>query len=211
MVSVDAVATLKLLIVDLSLRVAERADSSNEVVTWKASARSNGGIPNLVSLASSSADSVGGVIAQSRRADAARVSDEVVSILANTFSINVFFIRVASRSAEAEVLNKAFIADALFGSRAVSRLERAESAGSIGKLEVLGKADARLAGDIVDSPSITGDSAYSESLIIDFVPIALTADSVNWVESSDAAALSVREDLIHSASDNAIASLVSVT
>ena len=39
-------------------------------------------------------------------------------------------------------------------------------------------------------------------MIIDFVPVALSADSVDWVEVSDAAALSVVEYFIDSASDD---------
>jgi len=90
-------------------------------------------------------------------------------------------------------------------------LKRTDSTGSISEIEVLGKADAGLAGDIKDSLSITGNSAYSESLIVDFVPLALTTDSVDWVESSNAAALTVGENLIHSASDDTVSSLVSVS
>jgi hypothetical protein len=90
-------------------------------------------------------------------------------------------------------------------------LKRADSAGSISKLEVLRKANAWLTGDIEDSSGITRDSADTESLIVDLIPFALSANTIDGVESSNAAALSIWEDLIHSASNDAESSLISIS
>ena len=73
------------------------------------------------------------------------------------------------------------------------------------------KADTSLGGDVVDALSIAGDSADTETFIIDLVPVALTADSVDWVISSDAAALSIGKNLIDAASDDAESTLVAVS
>jgi hypothetical protein len=68
-----------------------------------------------------------------------------------------------------------------------------------------------LTGDIEDSSGITRDSADSESLIVDLIPVALSANTIDGVESSNAAALSIGEDLIHSASNDAESSLISIS
>lgn len=65
--------------------------------------------------------------------------------------------------------------------------------------------------DVEDSLGITGDSAYSETLIIDLVPFTLSTDTVDWVISSDAAALSIGKHLVGSTSDNTESSLISVS
>ena len=86
----------------------------------------------------------------------------------------------------------------------------AGSAGAISHLVVLRQADAGLRADVEDSLGIAWDSADAEALVIDLVPFALSADAVDWVVSSDAAALSVGEDLVGSTSDHAETSLISV-
>jgi hypothetical protein len=68
-----------------------------------------------------------------------------------------------------------------------------------------------LTGDVVDSFGIAGDSADAEALVIDLVPFALATDSVDWVVSSDAAALSIGKDLIDSAANHTEASLVAIS
>ena len=73
------------------------------------------------------------------------------------------------------------------------------------------KADTSLGGDAVDALSIAGDSADTETLIIDLVPVALTANCVDWVLSSDAAALSIGKNLIDTTSDGAESTLIAVS
>jgi hypothetical protein len=90
-------------------------------------------------------------------------------------------------------------------------LKRTDSTSSISKIEVLRKTNAWLTGDIEDSSSITRNSADSKTLIINFIPIALSTNSIDWVVSSNAAALTIGEDFIHSTSDYTESSLVSIS
>ncbi len=64
--------------------------------------------------------------------------------------------------------------------------------------------------NVVDALGIAGNPANAESLIIDLVPITLSADTVDGVVSSDAAALAVGKNLIDSASDDAETTLVAI-
>ena len=78
-------------------------------------------------------------------------------------------------------------------------------AGSVFHLIVLGKTDTGLSAYIEYSLVSTRNSAESESLIIDLVPVALSTDSFNGVVSNFAAALTVLQDFIDSTSQNAVA------
>ncbi len=102
-VPVNAVAALVLLVVDLGLGIADAAHSSDEVVTWEASAGADGGVPNFVYFARRVADTIGSVVDLSRRANSARISNQIVSSLALTSSISPFLIGIASRDAETKV------------------------------------------------------------------------------------------------------------
>lgn len=82
-------------------------------------------------------------------------------------------------------------------------MDGAGGAGSIRKLEELRKADADLLAEVEDAPRIAGDSADTQSLVIDLVPCALSANSTDRVVSSDAAADAVVEYFIDSTSDYA--------
>jgi hypothetical protein len=211
LVSINAVTALKFLVVDLGLGVTLRADSSDQVESWKASAGPDGGVPDLIGLASSATDAVSGIIGLGGWADSAAVPDEVVSGLALADAIDPLLIGVAGSDAESQVGDVSAIADALLGDWTVGRVEGAGGARSIGQLEVLRQAHASLGSDVVDPLSIAGDSANTETLIIDLVPFALAADSVDGVVSGDAAALSVGEDLIDSASNHTETALISVS
>ena len=59
--------------------------------------------------------------------------------------------------------------------------------------------------DVEDLKFSAGFSAETEALVIDFVPGADSANSLNWVVSDLAAALSVLEDFIDSAADHTVA------
>ena len=76
---------------------------------------------------------------------------------------------------------------------------------------VLGQTDTTLSGDVVDTFGITGHSAYAETFIVDLIPVTLATNSVDRVISSNAAALSVGEDLINSTTNHAEATLVAVS
>ncbi len=65
--------------------------------------------------------------------------------------------------------------------------------------------------NVVNSLGIAWDSADSEALVVDLVPVALAANTVDGVEPSDAAALSIGEDLVGSTANNAKSSLISVS
>ena len=210
MVALNAVAALQPLVVDLSGGIALRADSSDEVVGGEAAAGPDGWVPDLVGLASDPADSVCGIIDLGGWANSAAVTDQVVSRLADALSVDVLLVGVAASHAETEVEDVALVADAGLGGGVVGGAKWAGSAGSVGHLEVLRKADAGLGADVEDPSGIAWDSADSETLVVNLVPFALSADAVDWVVSCDAAALSVGEDLVGSTSDHAEASLISV-
>lgn len=131
MESLDAVAALGLLVVDLRLRIALRADSSDEVESREASAGTDGNIPDFVSFAGIPTDPVGGIVGEEGRTDSAGVSDEIVSLLADTVAVDEFFIRIAGRSAEAKIEDVSLVADAFLSDGVESRVEGAGSACSI--------------------------------------------------------------------------------
>lgn len=65
------------------------------------------------------------------------------------------------------------------------------------------QANTGLFAQIEDSSRVAGDSADSQTLVVDLVPCALAANATHWVESGDAAADSVIEYLVDSTSDDA--------
>ena len=211
MVALDAVAALGLLVVDLGPGVALRADSSDEVESREAPAGTDGDVPHLIGLASIPADSVGGVVGEEGWAHSAGVSDQVVSLLADAHSVDEVFIGVAGRGAESEVLDVSLVAHAFLGDEVVGGVEGAGGAGSVGQLEELGQALALLGLDVVNSLGVARNPADAQALVIDLVPVALAADAVDGVEASDAAALSVGEDLVGSTAHHAESSLVPVS
>lgn len=187
----------------MSLGVALTADAVDQVESWEAAAGSDGGIPNLVGLALGTADSINSVVGLSGRADSAGVSDEVVSFLADALSILIDLIGVASRSAEAKVLDEARIARASFSSFIKLRVGWADVACSITHFEVLREADTIALADIINSIRVAGYSADAKTLVVNFIPVALSTDSFDWVVASFAAALAVKEDFVNSTSDSA--------
>lgn len=80
--------------------------------------------------------------------------------------------------------------------------------GSVHHLEVFGEADAGLGADVENSCWVAGDSAEAESLVVDFIPGADSADALDGVVTRFAAAFSVPEDLVDSTSFNAVSSSI---
>jgi hypothetical protein len=114
-VAVDAVTALEFLVVDLGAGVTLRADAADEVVAGEAATGTDGGVPDLIGLASGTADTVSGVVGLGGRANTAAVTDKVVSGLALAHSVDPLFVGIAGRDAKAEVQQVSLIADALLG------------------------------------------------------------------------------------------------
>jgi len=70
-VAVNAVTALVFLVVELGLRVADAALSSDQVVAGKASAGTDSWVPDFVDFTRSMADTIGSIIDLSGRADSA--------------------------------------------------------------------------------------------------------------------------------------------
>lgn len=85
-------------------------------------------------------------------------------------------------------------------------MDHALVAGAISHLEQLGHADAFFLTDVIDLSASAGHSAESESLVVDLIPSALAANSFHGVVAVLAGAGAALEDLVDTASDNAIAS-----
>lgn len=79
---------------------------------------------------------------------------------------------------------------------------------SVFHLEVFGEADAGLGAEVENSPGVARDSAEAESLVVDFVPGADTADALDGIESGFAGAFSILENLVDSTSNNAVSSSI---
>jgi hypothetical protein len=210
-VTFNAITALVLLVVDLGGGIALSADSTDKVEAGEAATSADSGIPDLVGFASSAADTVGGVVGEEGRADSARVADQVVSLLALASAVDIVFVGVAGSGAETEVGDETLVADAAKSHRVVVGVQRACGAGSVSQLVVLRKTDTRAGANIEDPLRITRNSTNSESLVIDLIPLALSADAVDGVVSSNAAALSVLEDLIDAAADHTVVALVGVS
>lgn len=209
-VALNAVAALVLLIVDLGGGVALSADSTDEVEAGEAAAGADGGVPDLVGLAGSAADAVGGVVGEEGRADAAGVADQVVALLALAGAVDEHLVGVAGAGAETQVGDEALVADAAQSHGVVVGVERAGAAGPVSQLVELRQADAGARADIEDPLGVAGNSADAESLVVDLVPLALSADAVDGVVAGDAAALSVLEDLVDAAADHTVVAPVGV-
>lgn len=204
LVSGHAVAAAGSVAVDLSPGVALGADVVDEIESWEAPAGPDDGVPDLVLGAGGVADSVGGLVDLGGRAQSAGVADEVVSLSADTLSVDKLLVGVAGRGAEAQVFDETGIAVTGLGDGVVGGLDHACVAGSISHLEQFRHTNASLLADIVDLSASTGDSAKSESLVVDLVPGTLSTDSSDGVEPRFAAAGAVLEDFIDSASDDAV-------
>jgi len=101
--------------VDLSSWVTLGANSVDEVVSWKTSAGSDCGVPNLVALTFSMTISVGDIVNLSWRTETTTITDHVVTLSADTLSILVDLVRVAGWGAETEVLDISRITNTRFG------------------------------------------------------------------------------------------------
>jgi hypothetical protein len=95
------------------------------------------------------------------------------------------------------------LADASLGDFIISGVKRAGVTGAVGHLVVMRKADASAQADVVDSHAIAGDAADTETLVVDLVPGALAANTVDGVISSSAATFAVLKNLVDSAADHA--------
>ncbi len=91
---------MQFLVVDLCLRITLRADAADEVEPREAAAGTNGGVPDLISLASGAANAVGGIVGLSRRADSTAISDQVVAGFALAFAIHPLLVRIAGNNAK---------------------------------------------------------------------------------------------------------------
>jgi len=65
--------------------------------------------------------------------------------------------------------------------------------------------------NVVNPLSIAWNSAYSEAFVVDLVPVALAANTIDGVEPSNTAALSIGEDLVGSTANYAKSSLISIS
>ena len=206
LVARDAIAAAQSMVVDLSFGVALTADTVDEIITWKTSAGSDDGVPNFIVLARFVTDSVGGIIDFSRGAQAARVANQVVSFTADAFTINVLFVGVAGRNAQAEVLDVSNLAGAALGFFIIGGVHNASVAGTISHLMVLRQTHTFLLAQVENSFMITRDTADAQTLIINFVPGTLTADAIDWVVTSFAAALAILEDFVDTTAADAVTS-----
>jgi len=85
-------------------------------------------------------------------------------------------------------------------------VDHALVAGAISHLVQLGHADAFLLADVIDLSASAGHSAESESLVVNLIPGALTANSFHGIEAGLATAGTVLENLVDATSDDAVAS-----
>jgi hypothetical protein len=84
------------------------------------------------------ADAIGGIVNLCGRADSAAVADKVVALFALANAVDVSFIGVAGRGAEAKVEDVTLVADTRLGCRGICRVNWASTAGSISHSVVLG-------------------------------------------------------------------------
>ena len=84
------------------------------------------------------ADAISGVIDLCGRADSAAVADKVVALFALANAVDVSFIGVAGRGAEAKVEDVTLVADTRLGRRGIGGVYGASTAGSISHGVVLG-------------------------------------------------------------------------
>ena len=116
------------MVVGLGLGMALRADTTDKVESGEAAAGPDGGVPNLIGLASGSADAVSGIIGLGGRADTAAVSDEIVSGSADALAVDPLFVGIASGDASPEVGDVAVVADAGLGGGVEGGVDGADGA-----------------------------------------------------------------------------------
>jgi len=131
LVAVNAVTALVFLVVDLSLRVADAALSSDQVVAGKASAGADGRVPNFVDFARSVADAIGRIVDLSGRTNPAGVANQIVPSFALASSIFPLLISIASSSAKAKVRKIATIADTGLSDGVIARMEGTGAASAV--------------------------------------------------------------------------------
>lgn len=156
------------------------------------------------------ADAVDRVVNELGRAHSAAVANEIISSLADALSINPVLISVAVTHTLAQRLDVSSVTETLLSDVVEGRVKSAFSAETVAHLKVLGQAHTLSGANVEDAISVTGDSANTETLVVDLVPLTLRADSFNGVVASDAAALAVGEDLVDAASDNTVVASVGV-
>jgi hypothetical protein len=83
------------------------------------------------------------------------------------------------------------VADTGLGDRVISRVNGASVTGTVTEEVVLWEANTAESTEIKDTFIIAGDSTNAKTLIVDFVPGTLSADTVDRVIVSDAATLSI--------------------
>ena len=115
MVSIDAVTTLQLLVVDLSVGVTLRTHASNKIECGQTSAGTNSGIPYFIGLAGSPTDTIGGIIGLGGRTNSTTVSDQIVSGFTLASTIDPLFIGVAGRNAESQTEQVSLVTYTLLG------------------------------------------------------------------------------------------------
>ena len=150
------------------------------------------------------ADSVGGIIDFGGRTNSTCISNEIVPFFTDTFSINKHFIVVAFRSTESKVHNVTKIAFTFLGNFTVCRVNGTDVASSVIKFKVLRKADALFKTEVEDTLVITRNTANTETLIVNLIPLTFVASSVDWIVSVFAAALTVLEDLVLSTANHTV-------
>lgn len=203
-----AVTALGLVVVELGPEVTMAANTVDQVITGQASTSTDDGVPNLVIFAGRVADSVVLFVDCSGGTHSAAVTDQIVTFSAETFSIDVSFIRVAFGGAEAKVLHESGITDTGFGGGIVGRVDNTSTTGSVGHLIELRETNASFSADVEDLVVVTRNTAESESLVVDLIPGAGSANSLDGVVSGFAAAFSVLEDFVDSASNNTVSSSI---
>lgn len=95
------------------------------------------------------------------------------------------------------------MADTGLGDLVVDSVERTGVTSTIGHFVVVREADATTNADVIDAHGIAGTTTNTQTLVVDFVPGALTADPVHRVVPSFAAALTVLKNFIDAAADDA--------
>ena len=94
-VALNTVAATDSVVEDLSPGVTLTADVIDQIVTGKAPAGPDDGVPDLVVGTGSVADTVGSIIDLSRGTQSAAIPNKIVAFLAKTFSIDIILVSIA--------------------------------------------------------------------------------------------------------------------
>jgi len=105
LIAFNAVTALSLLIVDLSLWIADTAHSVDQVISRQAAASSDNRIPNFIDFAWAVADSIGRIINLSWWAKSTRISNKIITFFADAFTVDIDFISIAGRGAKSKIFN----------------------------------------------------------------------------------------------------------